>query len=138
MKTKFNYNGLEFTMSARNAGTVAKVWDHVATRFKYVVSITTPAGCTRFNFYDSVYNYEKGVNELDRRGLLNALDCFLSDASLYDCACDFDDFCAELGYNEMKDYKRALNAFQGCKRHHVAAVRVFGPEYYNILDEINA
>ena len=135
MKTTFNYNGLEFTMNARNLGEVSNVWNDNGTRYKYRVTVSTPNGCTRFNFFDSIHNHDKGIQELDRDNLRDALGAFLSDGMAYDYAYNFIEFCDEMGYDS--DSRKALSIYNACKRHHEAAARVFGSDYAKIYDEIN-
>ena len=134
MKTLFSYNGIEFTMSARNLGEVFNVWGDKGTRYKYSVTICTQNGRTSFSYYDSINNYNNGITELDTDDLRRALECFLSDGMSYDCAYNFIEFCDELGYDT--DSRRALRVYNGCRRHHNAAVRVFGSDYAEIYNEI--
>ncbi len=135
MRTSFSYNGLEISMSSRNTGAVANVFGDKGLRYKYNVTVKTANGQTRFTFYDSIHNYNAGISELDHDRLKNALSCFLSDGMSYDCSYNFIDFCQELGYDS--DSRRAMTVYNACKRHHLAAVRVFGPEYAEIYNQIN-
>ena len=132
----FNYNGQEFTMSATFKGNQYGVFGDRMTRPAFVVTIKTDSDRTRFNYYASYNDFCKGVTSLDRDGLRNALECFLSDALCYDNTRDFSDFCADLGY-DISQYKRARAAWNGCKRHHEAAARVLGSDYAEIINEIN-
>ena len=133
----FNYNGTAFKMSATFKGNKSGVFGDKMTHPHFVVSIRTEDGNrTRFNFYASFNDYQKGKKEMNRDDLRNALECFLSDGLSYDYAADFADFCAEFGYNEASK-GRARRAFNGCKRHHEAAARLFGSNYAEILNEIN-
>lgn len=134
----FNYNGTAFKMSATFKGYKSGVFDDNMTRPHFIVSIRTEDGNrTRFNFYGSFNDYQKGKKEMNRDDLRDALECFLSDGLCYDNARDFSDFCADMGYNDMSQYKRARAAWNGCKRHHEAAARLFGNNYAEILNEIN-
>jgi len=40
------------------------------------------------------------------------IDCLASDASAYDCARNFEDFCADFGYDE--DSRKAESIYKGC------------------------
>ena len=124
-------------MSATFKGNQYGVFGDRLTHPHFVVTIKTDNGRTRFNFFASFKDYQDGKETMSRDDLKNALDCFLSDGLSYDNARDFSDFCAEFGYTEMSQYKQARAAFDGCKRHHEAAARIFGPDYYEILNEIN-
>lgn len=135
MRTTFSYNGLEISMSSRNTGAVANVFGDKGMRYKYNVTVKTANGQTSFTFYDSIHNYNIGISELDQDSLKNALSCFLSDGMSYDYSYNFIEFCQELGYDS--DSRRAMNVYNACKRHHLAAVRVFGSEYAEIYNQIN-
>lgn len=137
MKTVFNLNGVEFGMSSRFMGCVSNVWKGDRNSHnKFVITITAAGGRTSFTFYGSAADCWAGVTELDESGLKGALECFLSDASCYDCARDFEDFCSELGYDRIEDYKQARAAYNGCKRHSAAASRVFGSDTSLIWDAL--
>ena len=137
MGASYNYNGTAFKMSATFKGYKSGVFGDNMTRPHFIVSIRTEDGNrTRFNFYGSFNDYQKGKKEMNRDDLRDALECFLSDGLSYDNAADFADFCAEFGYDEASE-GRARRAFNGCKRHHEAAARLFGNNYAEILNEIN-
>lgn len=103
---------------------------------KFVVSMKTDSSCTRFTYYGSHNDYINGVNQLNDRQLLEAIDCFFSDASCYDNARSFEDFCEELGYTSMSQYKEAKRAYDGCKRHYYAAFRLFGSCVWDAADSV--
>lgn len=137
MKTSFNINGINFAMSAKYMGIVSNIWDgDKNSHNSFYVTITTDKGRTSFKFYDSFANYAKGVTELDDEALKGAFECFLSDGTCYSGSLDFGDFCAEFGYNDMRQYKKALNVWNSCKRHHLAAVRLFGENYGELLNAL--
>lgn len=135
--TKFNFNGTEVKMSAKYVDSIYNVWGDKQWHNKFIVTIRTANGKTSFSFFDSTYNYNAGKTEIEGDDLKGCLDCFLSDASCYDCSRDFEDFCNELGYTSMSDYKRAKSAYNGCKKHYESAVRLFGADYYEIANAIN-
>jgi hypothetical protein len=136
--TKINVvlNGVNVTISANCQESVSNVWHDGYNHFKFLVSISANGEKTRFNFFDSFANWQKNKTELAKDDLLNALDCFFSDASCYDGAKDFDDFCSEFGYTEMKQYKQALKSFNGCKRHYNAVLRLFGSDWYEVANAL--
>ena len=49
----------------------------------FTLRIWTDKGEMRCSYHDSTYNYCKHVKKLEREELLNALDCILSDISMY-------------------------------------------------------
>ena len=127
MKRYFNLGGFSFSASARFVGVVNNAWDGDSNKHnKFTVTVCSDLGRCSFSFFDSFANYAKGVVSLDRSGLLGAIDCLFSDASCYDCCVDFDDFCKELGYTSISEYKEARKAFNGCKKASASVCRVFG------------
>ena len=51
--------------------------------YKYTLRIWSEHGEMNVIFHDSFYNWSKRIKKLDRGELLNALDCILSDISIY-------------------------------------------------------
>lgn len=132
----FSYNGQTFTMSATFQGYKNGVFGDNYTHPHFIIYVSTDSEKTHFSYYASYNDYKNGVNSLDRDGLKDALYCFLSDGVSYDDWCNFDEFCDVFGYNEIRQYKQARAIFDGCRRHHVAAVRLFGSDYCEILNEL--
>ena len=135
--TRFNFAGFEVVVNATFKESVFNVWGDKMTHNKFVVTIRTNAGNTRFTFYDSFANYQQGKTEPDTEDLKEMLECYLMDASCYDCSRDFVDFCNEMGYSSMNDYHKAKKAFEGCKRHYEGAKRLFGENWYDVANAIN-
>ena len=135
--THFNFAGFEVVVNATFKESVHNVWGDNMTHNKFVVTIRTDAGMARFTFYDSFANYQQGKTEPNAEDLKGMLECYLSDASCYDCSRDFVDFCNEFGYTSMNDYHKAKKAFEGCKRHYEGAKRLFGEKWYNVANAIN-
>jgi hypothetical protein len=132
----FTYNGTTFKMSATFKGYKTGVFgdrDNL-TRPAFVVTISSDNGRTRFNFYASYNDYKNRVRELDRAGMRNALECFISDGMSYENAYNFIEFCDEFGYNT--DSRRARQIYDACGRHHEAAARVLGEDYGEIWNAI--
>lgn len=134
-KTNIILNGENVTISATCKGTANAFGDNLQ-HYKFYVTIRTSNETAHFYFYYSFANWQKGITELSEDELLNALDCFLSDASCYDGATDFEDFCKEFGYTDISQYKTALRAYNGCKRHYNAVLRLFGENWYIIYNEL--
>ena len=140
MKTTFNFSGLEITMNATCKGAQRNVWSNDnMIHYKFVVSISVNGEIAYFTFYDSFVNWQKNITILDADALKGALDCFLSDAMCYENARNFQDFCADLGYDPFEDRAKAMKAFKGCETHFNNALRLFGDvdTICNVLNEIN-
>lgn len=100
--------------------------------FVYVTNTETGAK-TRFTFWDSVANTEKGIKALDDYSTLNAFYYFVSD-SLSGCN-TFSDFCGEFGYNE--DSRSAYRIYNACKRACKSWARVSGMDESATCDFLN-
>lgn len=138
MKKNFILGGVSFFMNSKYLGGANNVWSGDRyTHAKHLVTISTAAGRTSFTFYDSAQNWWDGVRDLNEDGLKNALESFLSDASCYDCARDFNDFCEEMGYT-IENIREARRAWAGCKRHSEAAQRIFNGSTSAIWDDLTA
>ena len=52
--------------------------------YTYNLRIWSEHGKMTCTFHDSAYNYSKNVRKLNKEELMNALDCVLSDISMYE------------------------------------------------------
>lgn len=78
-------------------------------------------GTMTCNFHDSAYNYSKRVKKMDKEALKEALDCVLSDISMYEND--------EIKWNyDDEDAKLMAQAERGCKRERDKFVEVVGGE----------
>lgn len=80
--------------------------------------------CFAKNNADTVYRPIKTNYDL-----VDALDCFISDAIL--ATCSFEEFCSELGYDLYNEYcdgynMKAKKIYNACQRSYKSAIRVFG------------
>lgn len=82
-----------------------------------------------FDYWGSVMDYRENKQELSEKELVDTACCFMSDAAAYDCSRGFVDFCECFGYEKIEDFPYAKRAYNGCKRAHAAAQRLFG-EFY--------
>lgn len=125
-----------FKINARFQGLeVCKAWSDAKPRAKYFVYVTNSdnGAKTRFSFWDSLANTEKGVNVLDDESTLEAFYCFVSDA-LSGCN-TFSDFCSEFGYDE--DSRSAYRIYTACKRAFKSWARVSGMDDGETCDFLN-
>ena len=135
-KFNFIFNGIGVDATATFKGNTNTAFGDGMMHPKFYVYLKTSSDRTRFTFHGSYYDYKNGVQELNEKEMLEAIDCFFSDALAYDNARSFEDFCEEFGYTEISQYKQAKKAYDGCKRSHDAAIRLFGDYYYEALDEV--
>lgn len=66
-----------------------------------------------------------------RPDLADVLDCLASDASGYENARSFTDWCSDYGYDE--DSRRALKTFKAIERQATSLARVLGDSAYQTL-----
>lgn len=139
MKTTIELNGVKISISAIFLGFFNLDADErVFNKHpKFRVTIVSNGQSQKFTYYGSVNDYRHNVQELDKSGLMNALECRLLDASAFNNARDFEDFCHELGYERIEEYKKVNKAWNGCAQAHAACKRMWGSYYelYNKLTE---
>lgn len=105
-----NVNGIgdinvSATMRGESRGTsMFNHWHYV-----FRLRIWSEHGSMSCNFHDSAYNYSKGVKKMDKKALADALDCVLSDISMYEND--------EIKWNyDDEDAAMMKQAERGCKR----------------------
>ena len=91
----------------------------------YVKNLNTGEKCS-FRYWNSDTVYRPIKTNYD---LVDALDCFISDAIL--ATCSFEEFCNELGYDLYNEYcdgynMKAKKIYNACQRSYKSAIRVFG------------
>lgn len=137
MKTTFNYQGINTVLTASFIGTSSNVWEgdkHPHNQFRVTISNANGRGWCIYT--DSYNNYLQGITELDEDEMKNALSCFLSDGSCYSSCRDFSDFCASFGYDE--DSRKAFKIYKACQHHHEKAQELFGDDYGNAMEALEA
>jgi len=87
---------------------------------------------TYFDYYTSIIDFKAGKTELTSSDLLNALACFLSDATSGDM--NFQDFCDEFGYDT--DSIKAEKTHKECIESKIKAEEVFD-NIYDALNDLN-
>lgn len=76
--------------------------------YMYTLRIWSEHGKMECTYHDSAYNYSKNVRKLERESLLNALDCILTDISMY--------LNNEIRWNyDDEDWALIKRAEKGCK-----------------------
>ena len=89
--------------------------------FTYNLRIWSEHGKMTVTYHDSAYNYSKNVRKLGKEELMNALDCILSDISMYEN--DEIEGC----YGD-EDFALMQQAKRGCKRERDRFVVIVGGE----------
>lgn len=100
-------------------------WQDNALRNLYQITLTTPRGKFRFDFWDSIYNTERDVEP-------TAYD-ILACLTKYDPG-TFEDFCSELGYDE--DSRRAERIYFAVQKEYSQLSKLFTEKQMEELAEI--
>lgn len=84
-----------------------------ADRYRYRVAIDSDATGARvyFTFHAAAIDCERGIDQLDRDGLLWAFRCFVEDAAAGEET--FGEFCRDLGYDD--DSISARRVWRACR-----------------------
>lgn len=80
----------------------------------YTIAVERNNTIITFNFYDSIYNTEKGKKLHTLDDMLHAFNCFLLDSIAYYDFPTLVDFIENFGY-DSEDIKMAKKVFDGCK-----------------------
>jgi len=89
--------------------------------YTYNLRIWSKHGKMTCTFHDSAYNYSKRIKKLNEEDLKNALDCILSDISMYEND--------EIKWNyDDEDAALMRQAEKGCKRERDKFIEVVGGE----------
>lgn len=97
--------------------------DRSGYRYRYIVSVRSDAtgANIRFDYFDSIHNYERGISQLDADALKLAFWSFVSDAQAGEE--DFSEFAANFGYDP--DSYQARRIHQACRRAGTKFARLF-------------
>jgi len=88
--------------------------------------VTLRFGRSRMSFH-----YSQGPAVVEEPEVADLLDCCAMDAACYENARNFEDFCAELGYDT--DSRRAERVYKVCGRQAASLKRMLGDEAYETL-----
>jgi len=116
----FNVKGIgEINVSATMKGECrSKMFKFL--HYKYNLKVWSKHGIMNCTYHDSAMDYPR-VKKLDKQKLAQALDCILSDISLY--------LNDEIKYNyDDEDYLLMKQAERGCKRELEGFIKVVGDE----------
>ena len=66
----------------------------------------------------------------------NCIGSLLSDASCFECSSDFEQFCDDLGYTKISEYKKAQSIYNACGKVANFLSMAFTSEEREDLDEL--
>ena len=66
----------------------------------------------------------------------NCIGSLLSDASCFECSSDFEQFCDDLGYTKISEYKKAQSIYNACGKVANFLSMAFTSEEREELDEL--
>lgn len=101
-------------------------------RFYITVKNTENESVTGFDFYGSTHDYNNGNTEIKGEDLLNAFECFISDAMAGEQ--DFEDFCNEFGYDS--DSRTAERIHKECIKSLNKAKSILDTDIYDFANEL--
>ena len=87
----------------------------------YTITLQRGKDFIIFDFYDSIFNTEKGIKSLDNNKLLHAFNCFLMDCIVYYDFENFADFMEEFGYDNPH---QAEKVFNGCHNNYIKCMEI--------------
>ena len=116
-KTTFKAEGMTLEVSGEYLDTVEGFpfeKNDRMLRNKFRIRIKNIAMGKAFSvpFYGSQHDQEKGITELNREGLIGALDCIVSDGTYSDYS--FEEFCREFDYDD--DSRKAERIYRAMQK----------------------
>ena len=113
----------DFLCLTISAGTGTEEREGTGPNYRYTVGVQSDAtgARIRFTYHDSQHNHGRGIDQLNREGLLYAFWSFVSDADAG--AQSFHDFCQDFGYDE--DSIRHRRTWEACKASAAKLERLF-------------
>lgn len=102
-------------------------------QFYVTVKNTDNNSITGFDFYGSTNDFNQGVTEIKGEELLNAFECFISDAIAGEQ--DFEDFCSEFGYDS--DSRKAEKIHKECIKSLNKAKSILEDDIYDFANDLN-
>ncbi len=132
--TKTTFKNVEVSGKIINTGVEFPNSDNKMLHNQFCISLNNTEKSTviSFDFYGSNHDYNHGIVELQNKELLNALNCFLSDA----CSggLNFNNFCDEFGYDT--DSRNAEKIHNACVESNNKALLIFD-DIYDAVNELN-
>lgn len=115
-KAVLDYNGRKIELTCTLSNTKACRWDdkYPQSHNHYIVKFKFGKNSAKFDFFDSLHNFETGQTDKTEMDIFEMLYMFLSDCQMATDCCSFEDFQAETGGTE-ENYnacKRALRKFE--------------------------
>lgn len=133
--TSFKYKGLEISATLVNSGVKFTHQDSDKTfhnQFKVTITNVETSKNTKFDFYGSHNDYTKGVKELKDIELLEAFECFISDA--ISAEEDFKNWCDNFGYDS--DSRKAHKIYKECVKSLEKAQKIISGDMYEFYNEL--
>lgn len=132
--TEFKYKNLTITARLVKSGAQFPNSKNDGLHNKYDVSVTNSDtdNRTSFDYYDSTHNYNNAITEVKGEDLLQAFECFISDAIAGDES--FEDFCDNMGYDP--DSRSAEKIWKECIKSRDKAKNVIDDDLYDFANEL--
>lgn len=132
--TEFKYKNLTITARLVKSGVQFPNSKNDGLHNKYDVTVTNSDtdNSTSFDYYDSTHNYNNAITEVKGEDLLQAFECFISDAIAGDES--FEDFCDNMGYDQ--DSRSAEKIWKECIKSRYKAKNVIDQDLYDFANEL--
>lgn len=135
-KTELKYKNLLISSKLVNSGVKFpnnKTNNSLHNQFYVTVKNMEDESVTGFDFYGSTHDYNNGVTEIKGEDLLQAFECFISDAMTGDQ--EFNDFCDEFGYDN--DSRAAEKIHKECMKSLSKAQSILKEDIHEFYNELN-
>lgn len=124
---KIKIGNFDISLSARqiHKGTIRNTYtskDFPLEHYKFLVTCKYNGDKFSFVFNDSFANWQAQKTQIDKDGLLDALECHFADACCYEA-------------DELNDMNKRQIA--GCKRAYEHVKDMFGAKWYKVADALN-
>ena len=125
-------NSTNTELKITKSAIVDRFWsdpERTGNRWRYRVQMKNARGKYYFYFYDSVNNYQKGIEPT----AYDVLACLQK----YDCG-SFEDFCNEFGYEYFtyNEYRHVMKIYNAVKNEYEHLIAMFTDEEMERLCEI--
>lgn len=132
--TEFKYKNLIISSKLVKSGVTFPNTKESGLHNQFYITIknTDNESVTGFDYYGSTNDYNQGNTEIKGQDLLNAFECFISDAMAGEQ--DFEDFCSEFGYDS--DSRTAERIHKECLKSLAKAQTILDADIYEFANEL--
>ena len=133
--TEFKYKGLTISAKLHKSGVKFpndKTSDLLHNQFKVAITNESTGDTTSFDYYGSFNDYKECKTTIEGNDLLNAFECFISDAIAGNE--EFEEFCSNFGYDS--DSRTAERIHKECIKSLAKAQSIIDGDLYDFANEL--